>query len=507
MRPLPSKKKQKAAIEEKRREEIHASLFLAKRQKSMRSTHTMHVKKRKIERNTEESERLLFAVGSLWIGENERESENTGCHFSYFISSKDRERKRRIDSCNSTYAMFIYSPYNSTEITPTLFSTILVYSVYAVSFAIIVSVSVAIFYLTLTVEKLKTLSNLLICNTCVISLFYSFTTFLQVFMVVFGTFIPGGKDSRVFCIVRAYLTVVSTTLLSFSFLLQAVSRLFYSVFHMYHRYLLTWKFHHMLIATQWAVGFIMPITILINHKNVIFRAGAFCTIDLHHSLHLYYIYSTEYLIPALAIILIYIVIIYRVNYYSPPSKQRHSSPAREVKLLGNILIFVAIFTFGGLPSVIYICLMAPQRILSIHFFTMTLIAIPLAIAMEKVSVLWLNVPLRNAFVKCCCCVVAKRNRKSISMVNRCQTSNRTRKTLVNNRIESIEWNQVLPIFCFSLVPSLIFCETMRLKLGTSAVFLSHNYPSGEDNPIISISIYYCSLIIICSGYLIRYAFH
>ena len=314
--------------------------------------------------------------------------------------------------------MFIYSPYNSTEIVPSLFSAILIYSVYAISFLIVLSVSIIIFHLTLTVEKLKTFSNLLICNTCLISLFYALTTFLQIFMVVFTPLHPTYKDSRLFCIVRAYLTVVSTTLLSSSFLLQAISRLFHSVFHTHRRYLLTWKFHYFLIAVQWAIGFLTPITILIIHKHVIYRRSIFCTIDLSHTFHLYYIYSTEYLIPLLVIFLIYITIVYRLNYYSSSSKRRHSSPSREVKLLKNILIFVAIFTFGGLPSVIYICLMAPQRIISIHFFILTLVSIPLAVAIEKVSVLWLNTPLRNAFVKCCCCVVKKRNKKSVQMDSR-----------------------------------------------------------------------------------------
>jgi len=330
--------------------------------------------------------------------------------------------------------MFIYSPYNSTEIAPSLFSAILIYSVYAISFLIVLSVSIVIFHLTLTVENLKTFSNLLICNTCLISLFYSFTTFLQVFMVVVTPLHPTGKDSRLFCIIRAYLTVVSTTLHSSSFLLQALSRLFHSVFHTHRRSLLTWKFHYFLIAVQWTVGFLTPITILINHKNVIYRKSIFCTIDLNHTLHLYYLYSMEYLIPVLAILIIYITIVYRVNYYSSPSKQRHSSPAREAKLLANILIFIGIFTFGGLPSVIYICLMAPHRILSIHFFILTLVAMPLAVAMEKVSVLWLNTPLRNAFVRCFCCVAKKRNRKSMKMDSRSSVSIYRRATPVNHSI-------------------------------------------------------------------------
>jgi hypothetical protein len=325
--------------------------------------------------------------------------------------------------------MFIYSPYNSTEIFPSLVSIIFIYSVYAISFLIVLLISIVIFYLTLTVKNLRTFSNLLICNTCVISLFYSCTTFLQVFMIVFTPFHPIGKDSRLFCIIRAYLTVVSTTLLSSSFLLQALSRLFYSVFHAHRRCLLTWKFHYFLIAIQWMMGFLTPITILIKHKDVMYRTSVFCTIELSHTLHLYYLYSTEYIIPVLFILLIYITIVYRLNYYSSLFKPRHSSPTREAKLLKNILIFVGIFTFGGLPSVIYTCLLAPQRILSIHFFILTLVSIPLAIAMEKMSVLWLNTPFRNAFVTCCCCIVKKRNKRSMKMDSSNTTSTCKKKTL------------------------------------------------------------------------------
>ena len=328
--------------------------------------------------------------------------------------------------------MFIYSPYNSTEARPSIISAVLIYSIYAISFLIVLAISIVIFHLTLTAEKLKTFSNLLICNTCFISLFYSFTIFLQVFMVVYTPSHLTDKDSRLFCVIRAYLTVVSTTLLSSSFLLQALSRLFHSVFHNHHRYLLTWRFHYFMIVIQWIVGFLTPITILISHKDVIYRRSIFCTIGLNHTLHLYYLYSTEYLVPALAILLIYITIVYRLNYYSSPSKQRHSNPVREIKLLKNILIFIAIFTFGGLPSVIYICLMAPHRILSIHFFILTLVAIPLSVAMEKLSVLWLNTPFRNAFVRCCCCVVKKRNRKSMQMDSKSKTLLYTSKILADS---------------------------------------------------------------------------
>ncbi|CAF0854707.1 unnamed protein product [Adineta steineri] len=262
-------------------------------------------------------------------------------------------------------------------------------------------------------------------------------------MVVFIPFYPNGKDSRTFCILRAYLTAVSTTLLTSSFLLQALSRLFHTVFPMNRRCLLTWKFHYFLIAVQWMMGFLTPITILINHENIIYRTGIFCTIGLDHIFHLYYLYLTEYFIPVLIILVIYIIIVYRVNYYSTSSQQHRPNPVREGKLLKNILIFIGIFTGGGLPSIIYTCLMAPKRILSIHFFILTLVSIPLAVAIEKLYVLWLNTPLRHAFINCCWCVDKKRKKKSMQMFSKKRTSTQTKKTMINHSISDLECDLTL----------------------------------------------------------------
>ena len=340
--------------------------------------------------------------------------------------------------------MFIYSPYNNTEATPSLFSAILIYSIYTISFLIVLSVSIIIFHLTLTIEKLQTQPNLLICNTCVISLFYLCTIFLQVFMVFLAPLHSIGKDSRLFCIIRAYLTAVSTTLLSWSFLLQALSRLFHIIFHFHRRSHSTWNFHYMLIAIQWIMGFLTPITILIRHDDVIYQRGIFCTIELNNTLHLYYLYSTEYLIPVLVILLIYITSVYQVNHYSTPSTHRHPSPAREHKLLNKIIIFVGIFTFGGLPSIIYICLMVPHRILSIHFFILTLISIPLAISIEKLSALWLTTPLRHAFIRCCCCVEKRADRNSMTMRSTAAKLVDRRNTSYNHSTRDISRLQTLP---------------------------------------------------------------
>ncbi|CAF1310550.1 unnamed protein product [Adineta steineri] len=105
-------------------------------------------------------------------------------------------------------------------------------------------------------------------------------------MVAFTPLRPVTKDSRLFCVIRAYLTVVATTLLSSSFLLQAVSRLFYSVFHTYRRSLLTWNFHYFLIVVQWTVGFLTPITILINYDHVIHRTDSIMATPFGNDLHI-----------------------------------------------------------------------------------------------------------------------------------------------------------------------------------------------------------------------------
>jgi apolipoprotein N-acyltransferase len=83
--------------------------------------------------------------------------------------------------------MFIYSPYNSTVTSTSVLSTILIYGVYLASFIIVLAISIIIIHLTCQNSKMRTVSNMLICNTCLISLLYSITTFLQIFMVVFNT--------------------------------------------------------------------------------------------------------------------------------------------------------------------------------------------------------------------------------------------------------------------------------------------------------------------------------
>ena len=305
--------------------------------------------------------------------------------------------------------MFIYSPFNSTTNTsPSLLSTVIIYTIYSLAFVIVLTISLIIFYLTYTHSKLKTVSNLLICNTCFVSLFYSITTFLQVFMVVFNSYHPFGGDTRVFCIARLYLSTVASALLSFSLLLQALSRLFYTVFYEHRNCLLTWNFHYLLIGVQWLIGFLIPISILIRSGDVLFRPTNFCTVGLDHKLHLYYLYSSSFIVPVVCIFPIYITIFYRVKYSRTRANQ-HQTQRRELRILHNILVLGAIFTFGGLPSVIYICLMVPRRILSIHFFIFTILSIPLAVAMEKVSVLCMNTEFRTAFVSCCC--RTRRNRR------------------------------------------------------------------------------------------------
>ena len=323
--------------------------------------------------------------------------------------------------------MFIYSPYNSTVTNTSLLSTILVYGIYIASFTVVLGISIVIIHVTSQNSKLRTISNMLICNTCVISLFYSATTFLQIFMVVFNTH-HKYSDSRTFCVIRAYLATVTSTLLSFSFLLQAVSRLFFTVFFNHRNLLLTFKFHYYLLVLQWAIGFLLPLSILIRSDHVLYRPVNFCTIDIRNTLHLAYLYSGAYLLPVVLIVLIYVRIVYRVNDSKNTAStraKRNNSRSREARLLKNIIILVSIFTFGGLPSVIYVSVMAPRRILSIHFFIFSLLTIPLAIAMEKVAVLCLNSDIRTAFIKCCCCVVQKARKKRQQEQQRRQKKNNT----------------------------------------------------------------------------------
>jgi hypothetical protein len=89
-------------------------------------------------------------------------------------------------------------------------------------------------------------------------------------------------------------------------------------------------------------------------KNIVFHPFKMCLVALQYKIPIFYLLIVGYIIPLLTIIIIY-AIIYRRIIRSTLNFQRSSNRTKcDGELARNILILLSIFSFGGIPTLIYI---------------------------------------------------------------------------------------------------------------------------------------------------------
>src|SRR5690606_805739 len=101
--------------------------------------------------------------------------------------------------------------------------------------------SFLIIYLIITSTTLFTSSNLLIVNIFLTTFLYLIISIMKI-LIFYNEF----RISDTWCQIQAYLCYVFLNLFIYSYVIQAISRLFYTVFYK-HQYLLTCKCHFILI--------------------------------------------------------------------------------------------------------------------------------------------------------------------------------------------------------------------------------------------------------------------
>lgn len=235
--------------------------------------------------------------------------------------------------------------------------------------------------------RLHTLRHLLICNTCVASILYCL---VQSINYIFLLFLP-DQTSDVGCRWRGYFSYVTIAGVAYSFLIQAISRLFISTFSAKHRWLTTFKVHYFLIGIQWCIAICSPLSAVIT-QDIHFRPGALCWVPLKKILHAIYTYFAFYIIPLVPIFIIYAYIYYRVRQ----SKKRATTlirtinnEKRDLELLRNIVILLVIYLAGGIPTLLF--LFTNSRTLYLTGIS----TISLAVCIEKVSTVLLDRDIRE----------------------------------------------------------------------------------------------------------------
>nr|ACC43929.1 7 transmembrane receptor (rhodopsin family) A [Philodina roseola] len=236
-----------------------------------------------------------------------------------------------------------------------------------------------------TKPRLHTIRHLLVCNTCVASIFYCL---MQSLNYAFLIFLP-GETSDVGCRWRGYFAYMSISASIYSYLVQAVSRLFYSVSGTKHQKLITFKSHYIMISIHWLVVIILPLPSVIT-TDIYFRPGLLCWVPFKHTLHVLYTVCAYYLTSIICITIIYIYIYLRVKKARQHAvNMLHAlHDKRDLEVLRNIVILLAIYISGGIPTIIFlVSSLETCYLLGIVTFTFTVV-------LEKIFTIILDRDLR-----------------------------------------------------------------------------------------------------------------
>ncbi|CAF2808556.1 unnamed protein product [Rotaria sp. Silwood2] len=256
--------------------------------------------------------------------------------------------------------------------------------------AVAISITILIF-VQRTKPRLHTVRHLLMCNTCIASILYCI---VQINNYIFLIFLP-SVTSDISCRWRGYFAYFTISAITYSFLIQAISRLFIVIFSTKYKCLITFKTHHILIVIQWFTVIIVPLPALIT-KDIYYRPNKLCWVPMKNILHAFYGYIAYYTIPALSVFMFYIFIYYKVkqakNKARPMLRLIHGEK-RDLELLRNIVILLSIYFIGGIPTLLF--LLSSNRTL----YLMGIVTISLAVAVEKLCTILLDQELRQVIRK------------------------------------------------------------------------------------------------------------
>jgi len=222
-------------------------------------------------------------------------------------------------------------------------------------------------------RQCRTVTNLLMCNTAAATSIYAV---LQIFSAGYGLR-DDWLHNQPLCVFRAYCYVTVCIIVSGSYALQSISRLFFAVLYKY-KYLLTWRIHWFMIIANYLmaiVGPIVPVFVGDGYEFEVDSRLCMATTKVFYSSML--AVTIAYLIPLSIVTIIYGIIFHRARQSArrvvafvpirasntPTSNPTAAKPnlKRELKLMTNIIILVGILICAGIPYLIMVLWHATLR--------------------------------------------------------------------------------------------------------------------------------------------------
>jgi len=178
----------------------------------------------------------------------------------------------------------------------------------------------------------RSVLTLLSANSCVAGLIFNGVQLSNALLLFRDDIYLTTSNYNQYCEIRNYLMHVSGSLLYYSYCVQSISRLFFVVFYK-HTFLLTYHVHFILIAIQWTLGLILPISILTSSHRQYQTETSQCFITIKNVSQTLYGMISMFLLPMTIISICYTHIICFVRTAVQRARRTNAMPIRKFNLI------------------------------------------------------------------------------------------------------------------------------------------------------------------------------
>ena len=219
-----------------------------------------------------------------------------------------------------------------------------------------------ILIIVFTNRHCRTIANLLICNTSVATIFYYS---LNLISIIYGLRADWAYYQPA-CIFRAYCYTVLCAVICYSYSIQAISRLLFTVFYT-HKYFQTWYIHWMMIIISWFISILTPIIpFFFQHGYRLEEESHICIPTTKVFFTSMFSVIIAFVIPLNIVTIIYAIIFYyarqstrRIIGFSSHVRMVTTQTAivkvkREIRLMKKIFILLSLLLCGGTPYLILV---------------------------------------------------------------------------------------------------------------------------------------------------------
>ncbi|CAF1008405.1 unnamed protein product [Didymodactylos carnosus] len=209
--------------------------------------------------------------------------------------------------------------------------------------------------LTATIHRpLRTVTNLLIANTCTAGILFAMADISIVIRVNEFDRLPTGEfpvERDLFCETRTYLVLLASNGVYQSLAVQALSRYFFVIYHK-KKQLQTLKVHILMIVVQWVFTMLILAPFFLK-KTLVFEYWTLtyvCVFPKSSLLITVYRSLAGLLIPVTLIISIYLAVL---RYIRQRGRRQHRRYERDKQRLVRLMILLSLFSAGGIPLALF----------------------------------------------------------------------------------------------------------------------------------------------------------